>query len=83
MGSSKSSDSREHVSWGLEIILKEHGKAIADNKNVAETFNNFFSKIVSNLNIYSKLSDITSQKTTQTLFLQLSRNMLIIQAFEN
>ena len=63
--------------------MKEHGKAIADNKNVAETFNNFFIKIVRNLNIYNKLSDITSQKTTQTLSLQLSRNMLIIQAFEN
>ena len=43
------------------IILKEHAKTITDNKKIAETFNNFFSNIVKNLNIDSDLSDITSQ----------------------
>ena len=43
------------------IVLKEHCKAITDNKKIAETFNNFFSNIVKNLNIDSDLSDITSQ----------------------
>ena len=45
------------------IILKEHGKTITDNKKkkIAETFNNFVSNIVKNLNIDSDLSDITSQ----------------------
>ena len=28
------------------IILKEHGKTIADKKKYAETFNNFFIKVV-------------------------------------
>ena len=28
------------------IILKEHGKTITDNKKIAETFNNFFIKVV-------------------------------------
>ena len=28
------------------IVLKEHCKAITDNKKIAETFNNFFSNIV-------------------------------------
>ena len=43
------------------IILKEHAKTITDNKKISETFNNFFSNIVKNLNIDSDLSDITSQ----------------------
>ena len=44
------------------IIVKEHGKTITDNKKkIAETFNNFVSNIVKNLNIDSDLSDITSQ----------------------
>ena len=43
------------------IILKEHGKTITDNKKIAETFNNFFSKIVKNLNIDIDLNDTTSQ----------------------
>ena len=43
------------------IILKVHGKTITDNEKIAETFNNFFSNIVKNLNIESELSDTTSQ----------------------
>ena len=43
-------------------ILKERGKTIADNKKIAETFNNFCSNIVKNLNTDSDLSDITSQR---------------------
>ena len=42
------------------ITLKGHGKTIADNKKIAETFNNSFSNIVKNLNIDGD-SDITSQ----------------------
>ena len=42
------------------ITLKGHGKTITDNKKIAETFNNFFSNFVKNLNIDSD-SDITSQ----------------------
>ena len=42
------------------IILKEHGKTITDNKKIAETFNNFFIKVVKKLTV--DLSDITSQK---------------------
>ena len=44
------------------IVLKEHCKAITDNKKIAETFNNFFSNIVKKLKTDSDLSDITSQK---------------------
>ena len=43
------------------IILKEHGKTVTYSEKIAETFNNFFSKIVKNLNIDSELNDITSQ----------------------
>ena len=51
----------EKASRKDSIILKEHGKTITDNKKIAETFNDFFSNIVKNLNIGSDLSDITSQ----------------------
>ena len=48
------------------IILKENGKAITDNKKIAETFNNFFSN---NVNIDSELSDIRSQtKNAEPVF---------------
>ena len=45
------------------VILKEHGKTIIDNKKkkIAESFNNFISNIVKNLNTDSDFSDVTSQ----------------------
>ena len=59
------------------ITLKGHGKTIADNKKIAETFNNSFSNIVKNLNIDSD-SDITSQTNNAD---PVFRDMLIIQAY--
>ena len=41
--------------------MKEHGKTIIDNKKISETFNNYFSNTVKNLNIDSDLRDITNQ----------------------
>ena len=57
------------------IILKEHGKAITDNKKIAETFNNFFSNIVKNVNIDSELSDIRSQtKNAEPVFRAIEKH---------
>ena len=49
------------------FILKKHGKAINGNKKIAETFNNFFSNSVKNLNMDSDLSGITSQTNNADL----------------
>ena len=55
--------------------MKELGKAITDDKKIAETFNNFFSNIVKNVNIDSELSDIRSQtKNAEPVFRAIEKH---------
>ena len=49
------------------ITLKGHGKTIADNKKIAETL--------------TAIVILQARQTTQTLSSEISRNMLIIQAY--
>ena len=59
------------------ITLKENNKTIANNEELAETFNTFFSKIVPNLNIGNNLGDnITNPHITDPVF-------CAIQKYEN
>ena len=62
-------------------MLKKHGKTITDNKKIAKTINNLFNNIVKNLNIGNDLNDITSQTNYADPVLELSSNILIIQAY--
>ena len=51
------------------IILKESNKTIANNVELAETFNTLFSKIVPSLNIDNNLQDnITNPNITDPAF---------------
>ena len=51
------------------ITLKESNKTIANNVELAETFNTFFSKIVPNLNIDSNLgNNINNPNITDPVF---------------
>ena len=44
--------------------LKKSNKTITDNKELAETFNEFFSKIVPNLNISQHISSLAKKPYT-------------------
>ena len=56
------------------MTLKESNKTIANNAELAETFNTFFSKIVPNLNIDNNLGDnITNPNITDPVFCAIQK----------
>ena len=56
------------------ITLKESKKTIANNSELAEMFNTFFSKILPNLNIHNNLGDkITNPNITDPVFCAIQK----------